>query len=344
LYKMVVAQKYILAKHFDGPPKETDLQIVEEELPPLKDGEFLAQAVYLSVDPYMRAYAHKLPLGATMVGTQIAKVIESKNKNFPVGKHVVAKFDWRSHTISTGDTGANQGPASHAPYIVPEFGDLPLSWALGVLGMPGTTAYFGFLEKCRPKAGETVVVTGAAGAVGSIVGQIAKIKGCKVVGVTGSDTKGKFLVDELGFDGYVNYKRDDMEEHLVKATPNGIDCYFDNVAGEISTKIMKHMNMFGRISICGSISSYNTDVNTPPKVPCVQLHMLNKQLVMEGFQNYLYYDRSFEGINQNLHWAREGKLKYMETVTEGFENMTNAFIEMLEGKNTGKAIVKVRTT
>ncbi|XP_044264305.1 prostaglandin reductase 1-like isoform X2 [Tribolium madens] len=338
--RMVIAKKITINKRFDGMPKPSDFKTIEEELPPLKTNEFLAEAVFLSVDPYMRAYAHNIPLGATMVGTQVAKIIESRNEKYPVGKHVVGKFDWRSHTISSGLPSHVQGAGNApAPYLVPDLGDLPMSYLLGVLGMPGSTAYFGLLDVCMPKCGEIVAVSGAAGAVGSIVGQIAKIGGCKVVGITGSERKGRFLVDQMGFDGFVNYKTDDIAQKLDQLVPEGIDCYFDNVAGEISSAVIRHMREYGRISVCGSISSYNYDVSDPPRV--VQHHMVRKQLTMKGFQNYLYQDRASEAFQKTLNWLQKGKMKYCETITEGFDNMVQAFIEMLQGKNLGKAIVKV---
>ncbi|XP_044264306.1 prostaglandin reductase 1-like isoform X3 [Tribolium madens] len=306
--RMVIAKKITINKRFDGMPKPSDFKTIEEELPPLKTNEFLAEAVFLSVDPYMRAYAHNIPLGATMVGTQVAKIIESRNEKYPVGKHVVGKFDWRSHTISSGLPSHVQGAGNApAPYLVPDL----------------------------------VAVSGAAGAVGSIVGQIAKIGGCKVVGITGSERKGRFLVDQMGFDGFVNYKTDDIAQKLDQLVPEGIDCYFDNVAGEISSAVIRHMREYGRISVCGSISSYNYDVSDPPRVSVVQHHMVRKQLTMKGFQNYLYQDRASEAFQKTLNWLQKGKMKYCETITEGFDNMVQAFIEMLQGKNLGKAIVKV---
>nr|CAH7763144.1 unnamed protein product [Callosobruchus chinensis] len=273
--KFLSAKAYIFDKQFDNFPKATDFKLVEEELGPIKDGEFLTEAVYLSVDPYMRAYAPRLKTGKTFLGSQVAR----------------------------------------------------------------NTAYFGFLELCQPKKGETVFVTGAAGAVGSLVGQIAKIKGCKVVGIAGSDEKGKWLTDELGFDHFINYKSDDLVEKIREYAPNGIDCYFDNVGGEISSKIMFNMNTFGRIAVCGAISGYNE--NKPPKATLVQYPITMNQLRMEGFIVHRWLDRWFEGIEQNRKWIREGKLKYRETVTHGFENMFNAFADMLKGANIGKALVKV---
>jgi prostaglandin reductase 1 len=326
---MVKARKYVFRKQFDGFPKESDLELVEEELPPVKDGEFLAEAIYLSVDPYMRAYAPRLSLGTTFIGSQVAKVVESKNPKYPVGKHVVGEFGWRTHTISDGKDGI-------FPVLNPE--GLPLSLSLGVLGMPGNTAYFGLLEICQPKAGETVVVSGAAGAVGSIVGQIAKIKGCTVIGIAGTDEKGKWLVEELQFDRFLNYKDKDFEKELKEATPKGVDCYFDNVGGEISNAVMERMNQYGRISVCGAISGYNSGGDV--KVGMVQLFVVSKQLKMEGFVVRRWTDRWFEGIEQNKKWIKEGKMRYRETMTEGFDNMFKAFVDMLKGGNVGKAVVK----
>ncbi|CAH0555608.1 unnamed protein product [Brassicogethes aeneus] len=331
---MVKAKVYKFEKQFQGVPKETDLKLVEEELPPIKDGEFLCEAVFLSVDPYMRAYAPRLSLGTTMIGLQVAKILESKNPKFPVGKHVVGDFGWRTHTVSNGVT---KGQIDH--YVFSDFGKLPLSYGVGILGMPGNTAYFGFLEVCKPKAGETVVVSGAAGAVGSIVGQIAKIKGCKVIGIAGSDEKGKWLTEELNFDHFINYKTQNVFKTLKQVAPKGVDCYFDNVGGEISSMILNNMNLYGRISVSGAVSGYND--TSVPKASIVQNPMVFQQLKMEGFVVYRWSDRWSEGIEQNRKWIEEGKLKAQETVTVGFENMFKAFTEMLDGKNTGKAVVKV---
>lgn len=245
-------------------------------------------------------------------------------------------FGWRTHTIFNPQTEKVSTPS----YVLPSFGDLPISLALGTLGMPGNTAYFGFLDICQPKAGEVVVVTGAAGAVGSIVGQIAKFKGCQVIGVAGSDAKCKWLEEELGFDHTINYKTADIHAELKKAAPNGIDCYFDNVGGTISSIIINQMRDHGRISVCGSISSYNTPSSDWPKVPILQPKFIFNQLTMKGFLIWSYNDRLFEGIANMKKWVEEGKIKYRETTTNGFENMPQALIDMLQGKNTGKAIVK----
>lgn len=223
-------------------------------------------------------------------------------------------------------------------YILPKCDGHPTSLGLGLLGMPGNTAYFGFLKLLEPKAGETIVVTGAAGAVGSLVGQLAKLNGCRVIGFAGSDDKCKWLESEYGFDKAINYKSQNLFKHLKEASPKGVDMFFDNVGGEVSSLIFSRMNNFGRVAVCGAIGSYNSDI---PKVNAVQNVFVFKQLKMEGFLVWRWSDRWMEGISEIAKLVQEGKLKYHETVTEGFENTPQAFIEMLRGKNYGKAIVKV---
>lgn len=338
---MVKAKKFVYVQKFDGEPKPDDFKLEEEDLPELQDGDVLVEAIYLSVDPYMRAYMPQLPVGITMIGGQVAKIIDSKNEGYPIGEHIWGHLGWRNKTIFNPKSMEGDKNAK-LPYVLPSFGSLPLSLGIGALGMPGNTAYFGFLEICQPKAGETVAVTGAGGAVGMLVGQIAKIKGCTVIGFSGSDDKCQWLKNEIGFDHVINYKTADLEAELKAAAPNGIDCYFDNVGGDLSSLILGHMNLFGRVSVCGSISSYNTMNEKPvfPKAAIVQPNIIFKQLKMEGFIVYRWLDRWNEGILQLKNWIDEGKLKYFETVTDGFENMPTAFIDMLRGKNTGKAVVK----
>ncbi|KAK4885642.1 hypothetical protein RN001_001913 [Aquatica leii] len=334
---LVIAKKFILVKHFCGFPKRTDLCILEETLPQIKEGEFLTEAVYLSVDPYMRAYQHRWKLGSVFNGLQVAKVTESKSQKFPIGKYLVGDYGWRTHKILDEKT---FGKGNTIEWTVPSFGNLPISLAAGILGLTGNTAYFGFLEICKPKTKDVVVVSGAAGAVGSHVGQIAKIKGCKVIGITGDNTKGKYLIDELRFDHFINYKEPNLKENLIKYAPK-VDCYFDNVGGEISSIVLSRMNHFGRVSVCGAISSYNSNFSDLPKATTIQGFIAIKQLTIEGFLVNKYINRWHEGISTNLKWITDGKLKYKETVTEGFENTFQAFTDMLEGKNIGKAIVKV---
>merc|ERR1719341_751820 len=288
----------------------------------------------------MRYRARMVPLNTTFVGGQVAKVIESKNSKYPIGSYVVSYSGWASHTHLKKDELNDASGFGTAPIL--DVGDLPKSLALGILGMPGNTAYFGFLELCVPKEGDTVVVNGAAGAVGSAVVQIAKIKGCRVIGFAGSAAKVAW-VKGLGADYVFNYKTDSIDESLKAAAPNGINCYFDNVGGKFTAEVLPHMAQFGRISICGAISTYNDESKGIGKVtmdsPYSEGAILWKQLRVEGFIVSRWGARWNEGLNKMLQWVKEGKLKYKETVTQGFENMPTAFIGLFSGDNTGKAIV-----
>lgn len=265
-----------------------------------------------------------------MVGGQIARVIESKNADFPVGTNVVVYAGWVSHSLSDG-----KGLVKLPPY--PE--GVPLSLGLGTLGMPGMTANYGLVDICSPKAGEVVVVNGAAGAVGNVVGQIAKILGCKVIGFAGSDEKVAWL-KELGFDEAFNYKTiKDLDATLKSAAPDGINCYFDNVGGQFSSTVISNMALHGRISCCGAISTYND--TKPLMVPAVQSTLVFKEIKMEGFIIATHSARYPEWVKQHMQWIQEGKLKYKEYVTQGFDNMFDAFVGLFTGDNTGKAVVKV---
>jgi len=329
-----VAKKFVYVKRFVGEPKQDDFRLEEETLPALGDKDVLVEASYLSVDQYMRAYMDRYPLGVTMIGGQVGRVVDSKSEQFPKGANVFGQFGWRTHTIFNATE-------NKEPYILPPFGDHPLSLGLGTLGMPGNTAYFGLLEMCRPKAGEVVVVTGAGGAVGSLVGQLAKLKGCQVIGFTGTDAKCNWLKNELRFDRAINYKSANVKGELRAAAPDGIDCYFDNVGGELSSVIMNQMRQYGRIAVCGAISSYNTPFAQWPKLPILQPLFVTKELKMEGFIVTRYNDRWMEGITKLAQWVAQGKIKYEETITNGFENTPQALIDLLRGKNTGKAVVKI---
>ncbi|XP_072232185.1 prostaglandin reductase 1-like [Leuresthes tenuis] len=329
---MVQAKSWILAKHFDGFPKKSDFQLQVEELPEPKDGEVLLEAVFLSVDPYMRPFS-KLYMkeGDTMIGTQVAKVIQSKNPAFPVGSHVVGNCGWRSHVLSDG-TG-----------LIPLMSDWPkdvsLSLALGTIGMPGLTALFGTEEVLKLQKGETLLVNAAAGAVGTVVGQIAKIKGCKVVGSAGSDAKVAYL-KELGFDEAFNYKTvSSLEEALKKASPDGYDCFFENVGGIFSSVAIQQMKNFGRIAVCGSISTYNDAAPQTGPYPLITINM--KQLKIEGLMQSRWEKDHPEGLKKLMAWLKQEKLKCREHITNGFENMPAAFMGMLQGENTGKAIIAV---
>uniref|UniRef100_A0A2R8Z9Y5 Prostaglandin reductase 1 n=1 Tax=Pan paniscus TaxID=9597 RepID=A0A2R8Z9Y5_PANPA len=295
---MVRTKTWTLKKHFVGYPTNSDFELKTAELPPLKNGEVLLEALFLTVDPYMRMAAKRLKEGDTMMGQQVAKVVESKNAALPKGTIVLASPGWTTHSISDG---------KDLEKLLTEWPDtIPLSLALGTVGMPGLTAYFGLLEICGVKGGETVMVNAAAGAVGSVVGQIAKLKGCKVVGAVGSDEKVAYL-QKLGFDVVFNYKTvESLEETLKKASPDGYDCYFDNVGGEFSNTVIGQMKKFGRIAICGAISTYNRTGPLPPGPP--PEIVIYQELRMEAFVVYRWQgDARQKALKDLLKWVLEIK-------------------------------------
>jgi hypothetical protein len=333
---MPTNRKFTLASRPVGMPKLSDFKLVEEPVRAVGDGELLVKALYLSVDPYMRgrmseakSYAAPVAIGGTLVGGVVGQVVESKNAKFKAGDIVQGEFGWQEYVVSDG-----KGVRKVDPSIA------PISTAIGILGMPGLTAYFGLLEIGQPKAGETVVVSGAAGAVGMAVGQIAKIKGCRVVGIAGSDDKVKYLVDELGFDGAFNYKTtDNYLAKLMELCPNGIDVYFDNVGGLITDAVFPLLNVKARVPVCGQISQYNNQQQELG--PRFMWTLIAKQAKVEGFLVFQFFDKFVPAAVEMAGWIKEGKLKYREDIVEGFENMPKAFIGMLEGDNTGKRLVKV---
>ncbi|XP_014227046.1 prostaglandin reductase 1-like [Trichogramma pretiosum] len=342
----MIARKWVINKPFFGLPQESDVSIIEEPLEDLRYGDVLAKAEYISVDPYQHPIGSQMAIGTTMIGLQVALVLESKNPDWKVGDRMVACLGWRDLSVFDPSQDLGYAMMKHKTYRLPELGpDLPSSLALGMLGLPGNAAYF-VLKALEPKAGETLVVSSAAGAVGSHVGQMAKIYGLKVVGVAGSDEKCRWLLDDLGFDRAVNYKScQDLAAALRDAAPDGFDCYFDNVGGEISSCILGHMKEFGRIAVCGSTSCYNHGniwrYELLPKCPTVQDIVSRRQLRMQGFFVSSWEHRWCEGINQTLAWLRQGRLKYKECLVHGFDNTFQAFVKMLKGEHMGKTIVKV---
>ncbi len=317
-------------------PKETDFRLIESPMPHPGAGEALVRALYLSVDPYMRGrmtgkttYARGVQPGEVMVGGVVGEVVESNDPRFASGDIVEGMLGWQDYAVA---------PAKSLRKIDPSLA--PITTALYVLGMPGLTAYFGLLEICRPQPGETVVVSGAAGAVGSLVGQIAKIKRCRAIGIAGSDEKIRFITQELGFDGGFNYRETrDYGAKLKELCPNGIDIYFDNVGGPITDEVIKHINTRARIAVCGQISQYNAD--QPEMGPRWMGQLIAKQAKVEGFLVMQFADRYEEGLKQLATWLREKKIKYREDVAEGLENAPAAFIGMMQGKNIGKQLVQV---
>jgi len=332
---MVLGRRWVLKQHFNGLPKKEDFELVEEELPPLQPNHFVFRSIFISVDPYQRPYSARMSPPFTMPGSSVAIIEESKHPDFPVGSEIILYAGWVERGVASGEVTGALGP----PQIAPKLENITTSHLLGALGMPGNTAYFGFLEICQPKAGETVVVSGAAGAVGSLVGQIAKIKGCKVIGYAGTDQKCQWL-KSIGFDFAFNYKTSSVGDSLKTAAPEGVDCYFDNVGGEMSAAVMAAMNTRGRVSVCGAISHYN-DVGGTSKTTDILPLCVFKELKVEGFIVSRWLARWMEGINAMADWIKTGDIKVEETVVEGFENTPDAFLGLFTGNNTGKMVVKL---
>jgi NADPH-dependent curcumin reductase CurA len=329
-------RKFVLAHRPQGEPKESDFELVEEPIPALGEGEVMVRAEYLSVDPYMKgrmvdapSYTPPVQLGEVMVGGGAGEVVQSNDPGFAPGEFVEGPLGWQEMAAVPGAALRKLDP------------DLaPISTACGVLGMPGLTAYFGLLEVGQPKAGETVVVSAASGAVGAVVGQIAKIKGCRAVGIVGSDAKADYITGELGFDAAVNYKTaGDLDAAIGEACPGGVDVYFDNVGGPVTYAVFAHINMGARIAICGQIALYNLE---EPYVGDRNLRfMLVNRARMEGLLVFDWIDRYPEGLTALGQWIKEGKLKYKEDVMEGLENMPRALLRLFHGENFGKQLVKV---
>ena len=318
----------------EGAPAESNFEIVKTPIPVAGDGQVVRETIYLSLDPYMRgrmsaqkSYASGAKLGEPMVGQTVSRVIESKNPKFRPGDYVLTLDGWQQYGISDGKGLRKLNPE-----------EAPISWALGVLGMVGLTAYVALLDIGKPKEGETVVVSAAAGAVGSIAGQIAKIKGCRVVGVAGTDEKCKWVVNGLGFDACINYKTEDLGAALKAACPKGIDVYFDNVGGAVLEAVLKRINVHARIPLVGLISQYN-DAKLPPG-PNLGSILVNRALI-QGLIIFDHVDRMPDFMRDMSQWLREGKVKYREDVIQGLENAPRAFIGLLKGENIGKRVIQV---
>ena len=310
----------------------------QEEIPVQgpEDGEVLLKTHYISVDPYLRgrmregkSYMAAFNPGEPMRSGAIAEVVESRNPVFTTGEYVTGMLTWSEYQTSSSD-----GLIKVDPDVA------PLSAYLGILGMPGLTAYLGLIEIGRPQSGETLVVSGAAGAVGIVAGQIGKILGCKVVGIAGSEEKTQMLKADFGFDAAINYKNtSNIRKAVGEMCPSGVDVYFDNVGGEISDGVIMNINKFARIIICGAISQYNeTRMPTGPRLQSV---LLANSALMKGFLVNDYTEKFPHATGQLTHWLLEGTLKNKETVIEGFENLPGAFIGLFEGTNKGKMLVKV---
>ena len=319
-----------------GKPSLKDFQFSEEEVPSPGEGELLLKTSYVSVDPYLRgrmreeeSYIPPFELNKPLESGIIAEVIESNNGNFRKGDFVNGMLQWKQYQVCGGN-GLNKVNKDQAP----------LTAFLGVLGLTGITAYLGLEKIGKLKTGETLLVSGAGGAVGSVVGQIGKIKGCKVIGIAGSDEKISKIKGDFGFDEGINYnKTDNLSSAISQACPDGVDLYFDNVGGEILDAALANINKFGRVINCGAISLYNAEKR--PMGPRHEGILIKKSVLMQGFTVRDYVKEFGPAIKELSGWLQVGKIKYSETIVEGFENIPQAFIDLFEGKNKGKMIVKV---
>ncbi len=332
---MPLNRRIVLASRPHGVPKPSDFRLEEGPAQAPGEGDCLIQTSHLSVDPYMRgrisgrkSYAKSVEIGETMVGAAVGKVIESRSPRFAVGDYVTGALGWQE--FPTADARALRK-------VDPE--RAPLSAYLGVLGMPGLTAFYGLLHVAGVNEGDTVCVSGAAGAVGSAVGQIARIKGCRAVGIAGGATKCDWVSGELGFDAAVDYKSDNFEESLDAACPDGIDVYFDNVGGPVTDAVFLRLNERSRVAICGQISQYNAiDAPVGPRLLWL---FITKRIRAEGFLVFDFREHDDESLAEMAHWVEEGSIRYRETMAEGLENAAEAFIGMLGGANIGKQVVKI---
>ncbi|MDI9357911.1 MAG: NADP-dependent oxidoreductase [Phycisphaerales bacterium] len=331
----------LLASRPQGDASLSNFTFTEEQIPALKQGEIQLKALYVSVDPYLRgrmnegkSYIEPFELQKPVASGMLTVVVDSKNAKFKNGDVVFAILPWKEiQNIDGEDINLVSLPVSADAK--------DLSIYLGVLGLTGLTAYFGFLKLAKPKSGETVVVSGAAGAVGSVVGQLAKMMGCKVVGIVGSDQKVELVKSHFGFDAAFNYKTTkDFSAAIKKHCPQGVDIYFDNVGGDISDAVLDNINKFARIIICGAISIYNA-TTLPLSAQRIPRILLVNSATMQGFLAWDFNQDFPIAVQEMSQWLKEGKLKYKETIVNGFENIPQAFLNLFKGTNEGKMIVKL---
>jgi hypothetical protein len=332
------AQRVVLVSRPHGEPKPSDFRLEDHPVPTPGEGQVLLRTIWLSLDPYMRgrmsdgpSYATPVPIGGVMEGGTVAEVMASNNPGFAKGDIVLSRAGWQTHALSDGK-GLSR--------IDPKLG--PISTAVGVLGMPGMTAYTGLLDIGKPQAGETVVVAAASGAVGSAVGQIAKIKGARAVGIAGGKDKCDYVKRELGFDDCLDHRDPDLAAKLKDACPKGIDVYFENVGGAVFEAVFPQLNTFARVPVCGLIAQYNdTEASVPKWASSMLRNVLTKRLNIRGFIVSDFAARHADFLRDMSGWVREGKIKYKEFVTEGLDNAPGAFMGLLKGANFGKQLVRV---
>lgn len=333
-------RRIVLASRPVGAPTQDNFRIEQVDIPQPKEGEVLLKAIYLSLDPYMRgrmndaeSYAEPVALNEVMVGATVCRVEASKNDQFEEGEWVLAYTGWQDFGISNGEGLVKLGKAPTHP-----------SYALGIMGMPGFTAYMGLLDIGQPKAGDTVVVAAATGPVGATVGQIAKLNGCKVVGVAGGEEKCRHAVEVLGFDVCLDHKADDFAQQLTQVCDNGIDVYFENVGGKVFDAVMPLLNTGARIPVCGLISQYNATSlpEGPDRMSALVATLLIKRIKMQGFIIFDDYGHRYdEFATQMGQWLAQGKMQYKEHLVQGMDNTVDAFIGLLEGKNFGKLVIQL---
>jgi NADPH-dependent curcumin reductase CurA len=327
-------RQIVLVNRPKGEPQESNFTLVETPIPEPGPGQFLGRTIYLSLDPYMRgrmsaaaSYAQPAEVGQVMVGGTVSQVVRSQHPGFGEGDIVLGYSGWQEYAVSDGRGGHKIDPSQG-----------PISYFLGVLGMPGLTAYAALLDIGRPKAGETVVASAAAGAVGSVAGQIAKIQGCRAVGIAGSDAKCAHVVNVFGFDACINRRTEDLHAALARTCPSGIDIYYDNVAGPVLEAVLRHLNVGARIPLVGLIAQYNA--TTLPPGPNL-LPLLIKRALIQGFLVIDHEHRREAFLRDVSGWLKDGRLKYKEDVVQGLENAPRAFLGLFRGENFGKLLVQV---
>ena len=336
---MAQNKRIVLASRPVGEPKAADFRIESCPILAPGDGQVLLRTIWLSLDPYMRgrmsdvpSYAAPVPIGGVMEGGAVSEVIASNNPAFAEGDIVVARTGWQTHALSDG-----KGLVKIDPKLA------PISTAVGVLGMPGMTAYVGLLDIGKPQPGETVVVAAALGAVGSAVGQIAKIKGARAVGIAGGKDKCDHVKKELGFDECLDHRDSDFADKLKDACPKGIDVYFENVGGAVFEAVFPLLNAFARVPVCGLVAHYNDDMQAaaPKWAPSLMRAVLTRRLTIRGFIVSDFAARHADFLHDMSAWVREGKVKYKEFITEGLDSAPGAFMGLLKGANFGKQLVRV---
>ncbi|EGQ7980167.1 NADP-dependent oxidoreductase [Vibrio vulnificus] len=332
-------RQIVLASRPVGAPTAENFTLKQSDIPTPAQGEMLLRSVYLSLDPYMRgrmsdakSYAKPVGIDEVMVGGTVCQVEVSNHAEFEVGEWVLAYTGWQDYAISNGEGLIKLGKQPSHP-----------SYALGVMGMPGFTAYMGLLDIGQPKEGDTLVVAAATGAVGSMVGQIGKLKGCRVIGIAGGEEKCQFAKETLGFDECIDHKATDFAEQLAKVCHNGIDIYFENVGGKVFDAVMPLLNTGARIPLCGLISQYNATSlpEGPDRMSMLMAQLLIKRIKMQGFIIFDDYGHRYGEFAADMtQWLAQGKIHYREHLVQGLENAPDAFIGLLEGKNFGKMVVQ----